>query len=349
MKKKIILSRSESFDIENYYNGIYREKKYNKEKNKDKEKDNYYYEYYYTKNGNKIMNNDHNRILKLKIPPSWENVWVSNNENTNIQVIGLDNKKKKQYIYSDKHIEQSKNNKFKRIYNFTIALPLLEKNMKIHKKKHYYSKYSIIVTMLIIIKELFLRVGKEEYAKHNESYGISSLKKKHIKLNNGIIQFKFKGKSNQMLEYSLKNKYVYDHIKKMLQLDGDKLFKYVDNDKIKKISYVDINKYIQKYMGKEFSAKDFRTYAANFYFIKMVLNNTRKNFPKNNKIIKNNLYDAIEKTAKYLRHTKFISKKSYIMDFCVELYQTNTEFFVKNKNEDPNDVLLKIFKMAKKN
>jgi len=203
--------------------------------------------------------------------------------------------------------------------------------------------------MLIIIKELFLRVGKEEYAKHNESYGISSLKKKHIKLNNGIIQFKFKGKSNQMLEYSLKNKYVYDHIKKMLQLDGDKLFKYVDNDKIKKISYVDINKYIQKYMGKEFSAKDFRTYAANFYFIKMVLNNTRKNFPKNNKIIKNNLYDAIEKTAKYLRHTKFISKKSYIMDFCVELYQTNTEFFVKNKNEDPNDVLLKIFKMAKKN
>lgn len=125
----------------------------------------------------------------------------------------------------------------------------------------------------------------------------------------------------------------------LLKLNGEKLFQYIDNDgNIKKISDTDLNEYIQTYMGEEFTVKDFRTYASNYYFIKTLLSEIKKHGDN----IKKNIINAVKASAKQLGHTQNISKKSYIMNYSITLYLKHPEFFVKRKYDNPLDVLINI-------
>jgi DNA topoisomerase IB len=144
--------------------------------------------------------------------------------------------------------------------------------------------------------------------------------------------------------YKRQDKTLISHIQELLKLEGDKLFQYQNESKIIGISSTDVNEYIQTKIGKEFTVKDFRSYAANYYFVKTLMNNTKKNAPKNNKIIKKNIKDAIEQTAFHLRHTPSISKKSYVLNFAIEVYQTNPAYFIdaaKDK-KSVDDVILEL-------
>ncbi len=144
-----------SYDQRNYYNGITRKKKGKK------------FIYYYIKNNKQINNtNTIKRINNLRIPPAWNNVWISNNKNNNIQVVGTDSKGRKQYKYHEKHIIEAEKKKFIKLYDFIKSIPKLERTMSRHRRtKHVYSKESVIVTMLWIVKTVHMRVGKECYAK----------------------------------------------------------------------------------------------------------------------------------------------------------------------------------------
>lgn len=330
--------REESYDIRNYNNGISRKKEGNE------------FVYFYIKSGNEVSDQDLQRINKLRIPPAWTNLWISKDPKSSIQAIGVDIKGRKQYIYHHVHIAESDKKKFIRLLNFIKAIPSLEKVMKTHSKLPPYHLYKVITTMLSIVKSLHLRVGKEQYAQQNKSYGISSLKKTHIKIVGDVIKFRFRGKSKQMLSYSLYDPTIKSHLQLLLRLEGDKLFQYMDeNDVIRRVTDTDLNKYIQEHMGSEFTVKDFRTYAANFHFIQALLNETSKRLPKNQKIIKKNIINSLKITARYLRHTKAISKKSYVMNYCINLYQDEPEYFIKRKYDDPDEVLLDILKLYKKN
>lgn len=331
--------REESYDIRNFKFGITRKKTSSG------------YEYYYIKSGQKVSKADLDRIKQFKIPPAWTDVWVSNDPETSIQVVGTDAKGRKQYKYHEEHIAEAEKSKFLRLIEFIKAMPKLDKIMRDHKKLPPYSKFKVITTMLSLVKKLHIRAGKEQYARENKSYGISSLKKIHVKLEGSdIIKLKFKGKSRKKLSYSLKDPEIKEHIALLLKLDGDKLFQYIDeNDNIRMMTYVEINHYIQQYMGDEFTVKDFRTYAANLYFIKSLLTETSKRSPKNEKVIKKNILNALKITAHYLRHTKAISKKSYVMNFCIELYMEDPKYFMERRSDNPTDVLLDVLTLYKKN
>ena len=126
------------------------------------------------------------------------------------------------------------------------------------------------------------------------------------------------------------------------------MFQYkTSDDNILKASDIDLNQYIQNVIGKEFSCKDFRTYAANFYFVKALLKETRNRNPTDQKTAKKNLSLAQENTAYYLRHTKSISKKSYTMDLIRDTYMNNSDFFIQSKNKQPLTVLIELLKMFK--
>jgi DNA topoisomerase I len=327
-----------SYDERNYNNGISRKKKGKK------------IVYYYIKNNKEVINNNVlKRIIKLRIPPAWKNVWISTNKNNNIQVVGTDNKGRKQYKYHEKHIKEAEKNKFIKLYDFIKSIPKLERTMSRHRRtKHVYSKESVIVTMLRVVKTVHMRVGKECYAKRNKSYGVSSLLKKHIKFNGNKIIFNFKGKSNKRLRYVINNKILKSHISILMKLKGDKLFQYIDyNETIRKVTDTDINQYIQRYMGPDFTCKDFRTYAANNYFIKSLLKETKKRLPKNDKVIKKNILTSLKHTAFYLKHTKAISKKSYVMNFTIEMYENDPEYFIERKYDHANTVLLDLIRLYK--
>jgi len=329
--------RDESYDIRNYKDCIFRKKVNEK------------FIYFYIKNDKEVSNKDLERIKKLGIPPAWENVWVSNDSHSKIQAVGIDSKGRKQYRYHNDHIEIAEKKKFLRLYDFIKSLPTLETNINKHSKLNIYDKNKVITTMLKIIKLTYMRVGKEQYARENKSYGISSMKKKHMKINGDIVVFNFKGKSKQRLNYTLLNNDIKSHLQILIKLEGDKLFQYIDSEnKIKRITDMDLNHYIQEFMGTDFTIKDFRTYAANYHFINYLLNETKKRLPKNDKIKKKNILKSLEKTAKHLKHTKSISKKSYVMNFIIELYMNNSDFFIKNKYSQTNDVLLDLLKLYRK-
>jgi DNA topoisomerase-1 len=306
------------------------------------------YIYFYNFNLKTVNENDKERIKKLRIPPSWNNVWISTDPLATIQAIGMDNKGRKQYKYHKEHIEKAEKKKFIRLLNFIKKLPKLDKSIEEDKNKNIYSKKRVITTILTIIKELHMRVGKEEHAKKNKSYGASSMKKNHVSLGIDTVIFRFKGKSNQKLHYTLKNIAIKNHIKNLLKLNGEKLFQYYDSKgKIRRIFSSDINYYIQNSIGSEFSVKDFRTYAANLHFIQILLNETQIRNPKNPRAIKKNLKKALDKTAKHLKHTKSISKQSYVANFSIDLYNSDPAFFVKRKFKNPRDVLIELLEIYK--
>ena len=135
-----------------------------------------------------------------------------------------------------------------------------------------------------------------------------------------------------------------------MDLDGEKMFQYKsDSNKFIKVNDIDLNSYIQTKMGKDFSVKDFRTYAANFYFIKALLKETKNRNPVNQKIAKKNISLAQVNTAHYLRHTKSISKKSYTMDIIREMYMNESDYFIQNKNKQPLTILIDLLKKFKDN
>lgn len=328
--------------------GIYRIP-YEDKKDLDKEgKPKIKFNYYYKKTDKPVSDEDLERIKKLMIPPSYTDVWVSLNPDNKIQATGVDIGGKVQYRYHTDHVKKANEKKFIRLYDFIKAIPKLNDMMMKHWELNDYEKYKTIAVMLEIVKELHIRVGKEVYARKNKSYGITSLKKKHITIEGDTIKFRFKGKSNKQLSYTLHNDKIASYLKSLMKLDGEKLFQYKQDDKLYRVTDVDLNQYLQEYMGEEFTVKDFRTYAANYHFTRSLLNETKKRKPKTQKILKQNLKKAQEDTAHYLRHTKAISKKSYVMKLLNELYLEDPEYFVKNKNKDPLDVLMAIIRQFKR-
>lgn len=349
-----MIKRAMAFDDVNKKKnkGIYRESYLDQNDVDSKGNPKLKFKYFYKHNNQIVSKEDLERINKLGLAPAYTDVWVSDDPESKIQATGMDAKGRKQYRYHPRHIEISNENKFLRLYKFIKSMPKLDEKMEDDKKQTLYSKNRTISVMLAIVKELNIRVGKECYAQTNKSYGITSLKKSHVTLTNNdtVVKLNFKAKSNKHVSYTLKDATMVNEIKQLLNLPGEKLFQYIsDNNNTLRVSDTDLNQYIQNYMGKDFTCKDFRTYAANFYFIKALLAETKKRSPKNKKIIKQNLNIAQENTAFYLRHTKSISKKSYTMSLIRDMYAENPQWFIDNKNRQPLNVLIDLLKIFKDN
>jgi DNA topoisomerase-1 len=350
----INFSRALAYDDKQKTNkhGIYREK-YEDKNDLDKQGNpKTKFRYYYMKDGKVVTIEDQIRINKLGLAPAYEDVWVSEDPTSKIQATGMDSKRRKQYRYNSKHLEEANVDKFLRLYKFIKSIHKLDNAMETDSTAPLYTKHRTITVMLKLIRELNMRVGKEIYAQKNKSYGVCSMKKSHVKIDTDklIAKFNFKAKSNKQVQYTLDNPEIVKELIELMKLDGEKLFQYkTESGTIQKVSDLDLNQYIQDKMGKGFSAKDFRTYAANFHFIKALLKETRARNPMTEKIAKKNLSLAQENTAFYLRHTKSISKKSYTMGLIRDTYMNDRDYFIQNKNKQPLTVLLDLLKKFKDN
>ena len=308
------------------------------------------FNYFHISDNRPVSAEEQIRINKLGLAPAYEDVWVSDDPKSKIQATGMDVKGRKQYRYNQSHVADAGINKFLRLYKFIKSIPKLDDSMTKDITGELYSKNRTISVMLNIVKELNMRVGKECYAKTNKSYGVSSMKKPHVSIDETklVAKFNFKAKSNKQVQYTLSNPDIVKELIELMKLDGEKLFQYKsDAGNILRATDVDLNQYIQERMGKDFSCKDFRTYAANFYFIKALLKETKNRNPTTQKIAKKNLSLAQENTAFYLRHTKSISKKSYTMDLIRDMYLNDSNYFIENKNRQPLNVLLDLLKIFK--
>jgi DNA topoisomerase-1 len=308
------------------------------------------FNYFYYKNDKGVSLEELERINKLGLAPAYKDVWVSEDPTSKIQATGIDAKGRKQYRYHQEHIKNAEEDKFVRLYSFIKSISKFENKIEEDTKQTLFMKGRTIALMFNIIKEFNIRVGKEIYAQTNKSYGMTSLKKSHATVSDDgtVIKLNFKAKSNKHVSYTIKDKYIVDEIKNLLNLEGEKLFQYINgDDNTMRVTDVDLNEYIQTNMGKQFTVKDYRTYGSNVNFLKALLNETKKRNPKNKKVIKQNLSLAQESTAKVLRHTKAISKKSYTVGLIREMYENQPEWFVENRNKKPITVLIEILKIYK--
>lgn len=299
------------------------------------------FKFYYIDTDEPISVEQELRIKKLGIPPAWINVIINENPLINLQATGYDAKGRKQYIYSQVHRDKVSVEKFDRLIKFIEKLPILEDQMLSDQFLDVYDENRVISTMIGIVLAYNMRVGKEVYAKENDSYGITSLRKKHVTFKKDSVIFSFKGKSNQMLKYEITNPlYVYN-VRELMKLPGDYVFQYKNGNRISHVTDRDLNGYIQKYMGGQFFIKDFRTYGANLNFLEELV--SIKKLPKNKKETEQNIKQAVNSSAEKLKHTNSISKKSYVGNFFIDLYRSSPELF-NVKYDDPRILLLQFLK-----
>lgn len=329
----------QSYDEKNYEKGILRKK----DKLIDKDKNLYSYKYIDVKDNKEIKDEKIlERIRKLRIPPKWNYVWISKDPNTEIQVIGHDDRGKKQYLYTTEHKINATNKKFENLSLLVSLIPKLNEVLEKDSKLGDFDKDKILSTITRIILLTGIRAGKEFHVTRNKSYGITSLRKKHIKFNDEKkeVILKFKGKSNVIHTHKINNEYIYNHLKKIYQLklsndENDKLFLYYDkqNKEIKKIDEFDLNNYLHAKIHPVIVIKDLRTYLVNYLLVSSLLKNTTLKITKQSKAkLKKFIKQEIEKVANYIQHTPSICKNSYIYPPIIDKFLNEPNYFLNKKN-----------------
>ena len=287
--------------------------------------------FYYHKNLKQVTHEETlERLKKVYVPPAWKSVWYASNKNCHVQVRGVDVSGKKQYILSEKWINNSRYEKYKRMKKFVKDIRSFKKKIKL-PSKYSDSKEFLIYLLFNLLIDLHIRVGNEIYAETNGSYGLTTLRQKHF--NDNKLSFLGKSNINHVIEIPEKYQCYFKHLKKN---NGNiDLFFYNESGKRKVISSDELNDYIKNNMGKDYTCKDFRTYSANILFIKAFLKNS-KGQQKSKKII----LKSIDSTAEELGHTRSISRKSYIsnnlLDYCYDSFETASEL-------SPDELLCKVW------
>lgn len=201
------------------------------------------------------------RIKALGIPPMWKKVWISPNPQSHIQATGLDQKKRKQYIYHSTWAEYRNLAKFTRIEAFGLAIPTIREHSAALLKEKGWSKEKVVCLVIQMMDEYHVRIGNQYYKDQHETFGATTLRNKHLDFEKGVGRLEYKAKSGKYRKISLQNNQISKLIKECAELPGYEIFTYQDeNKKYQAINSHDVNEYLHKIAGENFSSKDFRTW-----------------------------------------------------------------------------------------
>lgn len=220
---------------------------------------------FYDEKGNRVTDKTSlKRLKKLVIPPMWTDVLICRFDDGHIQAIGRDAKNRKQYIYHSLYEKQRQEEKFKRIFDFSAQLPKIRKRAHKDLETKGWEKNKLVALIILLLDEYGIRIGNKEYRKQNDSYGLTTLRRRHLSLENDELILSFKGKSNQEQEVHIDDEELIPFITEAAAQPGYEIFRYCDEDgKYHDVDSDDVNAYIAKYMSSEYTSKDFRTWAAN--------------------------------------------------------------------------------------
>jgi DNA topoisomerase-1 len=278
------------------------------------------FEYLYQ--GKKLSNEDDlQRIKKLAIPPAWEDVWISRSANSHLQVTGKDIRNRKQYKYHPLWNKLRNHTKFYHMYEFGKALPDIRKRLEKDISLKGMPCNKVLAIAVSLMEHIHIRIGSQFYEKVYGSFGLTTLKNKHVSINGNKLHFCFKGKKGVMHNIDLKNKKLASLIQKCRDIPGKELFQYFDEDGNKQeIDSGMVNNYIREISNGDFTAKDFRTWAGSLHAF-LTLKEMADCETETEK--KKNTLAAINSTAKYLGNTPNVCKKYYISPAIISLYEND--------------------------
>jgi DNA topoisomerase-1 len=258
------------------------------------------------------------RIKALVIPPAWKDVWICPDARGHLQATGRDARGRKQYRYHPRWREVRDEVKYGRLIAFAQALPGIRRRTDADLRRPGLPREKVLAAVVQLLEKTLIRVGNEEYAKDNGSFGLTTLRDQHAKIKGGTVHFEFRGKSGVEHAIDLQDKRLAKIVKACRDLPGYELFQYVDDDGARQtIDSADVNGYLREISGQDFTAKDFRTWAGTVLAAKALAEVAAF---KSTTEAKRNVVTAIESVAKKLGNTKAVCRKCYIHPAILDAY-----------------------------
>jgi len=267
---------------------------------------------YLDADGRKIKGADLSRAEALKIPPAWTDVCINSSASGAVQAVGKDAAGRWQYIYHDSHVRHRERKKFQRLIDFAEKLPAMRKAVAKDLRQRGFPKPRVMASILRILSMSFIRPGSEVYANENGSYGLATLRSKHVRVKGDLVIFDFPGKSGVRQHREFRDRTTARIVRELLRRPGRDVFKYQNgDDSFVDVKRRDINVYIKEIMGGNFSAKDFRTWAATL-ICASALARVQSELNGNRHAGKRLLVAAIKETAEALGNTPAVCRSAYI-------------------------------------
>ena len=246
------------------------------------------------------------RIRRLAIPPAWRDVWICPHAAGHIQATGRDARRRKQYRYHARWREHRDETKYEKMIAFARALPAIRRRVAADLRVPRLSRHKVLATVVRLLETTFIRVGNEEYARANRSFGLTTLKDRHVSFGGAEVRFHFCGKSGVFHEISIHDAAIARTVRRCRDLPGQELFQYLDEDgQPTTIDSADVNEYIRDIAGDEFTAKDFRTWAGTVLAATAL--GAMGGPPSKRDVVR-----AIEQVARRLGNTPSVCRKCYV-------------------------------------
>jgi DNA topoisomerase-1 len=262
------------------------------------------------------------RIRSLVIPPAWTDAWICPISNGHMQVTARDAKGRKQYRYHPRWREVRDETKYERMLAFAAALPRIRAATERDLALPDLPREKVLATVVRLLEATLIRVGNEEYARDNKSFGLTTMRDRHAKVDGGAVKFHFRGKSGKEHSVGVRDRRLARIVKKSQELPGQELFQYVDDaGERHSVGSADVNAYLREISGEEFTAKDFRTWAGT---VLAALALREFEAFDSDAQAKRNVVRAIESVAERLGNTPAVCRKCYVHPAVIETYMDGT-------------------------
>ena len=293
---------------------------------------------YQSAGGKKPGRADLDRINDLRIPPAWTDVCINANAGGAVQAVGKDAAGRWQYLYHETHVRRSEKKKFQRLIEFAESLPAMRRAVARDMRQPGLARERVMAGIMRILSSSFIRPGSQVYASENGSYGIATLKPKHVQVKGDTIIFDFPGKSGVKQHRELRDRRVAKLIRELLKQSTREVFAFRNgDDQLTDVKRRHINQYIKEMMGHNFSAKDFRTWAGTL-ICACALARAANDLNGEKKVRKQQWVAAIKETAEALGNTPAVCRKSYVCPVLLTKFEKGSviDHYFQNVNEVMN-------------
>jgi len=258
------------------------------------------------------------RIKSLVIPPAWTDVWITTDPRGHLQVTGRDVKGRKQYRYHPRWRAVRDETKYERMLAFGAALPTIRARVDADLARPGLPREKVLATVVRLLEATLIRVGNEEYARENRSYGLTTLRNRHVDVHGTELRFEFRGKSGKDHQVSVRDRRLAGVIRRLQELPGQEIFQYVNGDGSRHtVDSDDVNAYLREIAGLDFSAKDFRTWAGTV-LCAVALRNLEGCSSETE--AKRNVAQVIKTVAQQLGNTPAVCRSCYVHPAVIEAY-----------------------------
>lgn len=258
------------------------------------------------------------RIDGLKVPPAWSEARIARAPSAKVQAVGYDSAGRVQYLYSEAYRARKEREKYERILKFAQVLPEMRRVTSNHLRRKELDRERVLACMVRLINAAYFRVGDERYARQNKTYGIATMRRKHLTIRGDEMTFEYRGKWGKTQRKCVVDARLREVVEGCAALPGYEIFKYRDESgEIRDVKARDLNAYIKEHMGQEFTPKDFRTWAGTLI---AALKLAELGASEDEKLARENVLAAIDAVAESLGNTRDIARSSYVSPRVIDHY-----------------------------